>query len=116
MEIKSKKNSEHYIWGEKCDGWHLVKNEDLSIIQERVPSGCSEVRHYHKKSDQFFFILSGEAEIETDGKKHILKSQQGIFIPAGTIHKLSNNSEEDLEFTVTSTPPSHGDRVIIENN
>ena len=33
----SKQNAEHYVWGGKCDGWHLVKNKDVSIIHERMP-------------------------------------------------------------------------------
>jgi len=32
----SKQCAEHYIWGDQCDGWHLVKNNDLSIIHERA--------------------------------------------------------------------------------
>lgn len=27
----SKHIAEHYIWGDNCDGWHLVKNQDLSV-------------------------------------------------------------------------------------
>jgi hypothetical protein len=27
----------HYAWGAKCDGWHLVRSADLSVIQERMP-------------------------------------------------------------------------------
>jgi hypothetical protein len=25
-------NAEHYEWGDKCDGWHFVKTDSLSII------------------------------------------------------------------------------------
>lgn len=35
----SKANAEHYLWGGDCDGWHLVKNQNLSVIHERMPSG-----------------------------------------------------------------------------
>ena len=50
------KNNTDYKWGISSDGWHLLKTEDLSIIQERVPPGEFEVKHYHKKSKQFFYI------------------------------------------------------------
>jgi hypothetical protein len=39
--------AEHYVWGDVCDGWHLVKSPSLSVIQERVPPGGAEVKHYH---------------------------------------------------------------------
>lgn len=107
----SKDNAEHYIWGDNCDGWHLVKSTQLSVIQERVPASCSEVKHYHHNSEQFFFVLSGVATLEAAGQTHKLEAQQGMHVPAGVAHQLKNDSDEPIEFIVTSTPPSHGDRV-----
>jgi mannose-6-phosphate isomerase-like protein (cupin superfamily) len=113
LSVICSKSAEHYIWGDSCDGWHLVKSENLSVIQERVPSGCSEVRHFHTKAEQFFFILSGVASMELNGETFTLTSQQGIHIPASAKHQISNRHECDLVFIVTSTPPSHGDRVEV---
>jgi len=113
LTIISTQSAEHYTWGEQCDAWHLVKTDNLSIIQERVPSGCTEARHFHTKTEQFFFILSGTATIELAGELFTLTANQGIHIPVGSVHQLSNQHEVDLTFTVTSTPPSHGDRVEI---
>ena len=104
--------AEHYVWGDNCDGWHLVKTEQLSVIQERVPAGKSEVRHFHNASEQFFFVLSGIATIEVVGQEYELMPRQGKHVPAGVAHQLKNLSNEDVEFIVTSTPPSHGDRQI----
>ena len=56
--IKSEKNSAHYVWGGVCDGWHYLKSDALSVIKERVPAGRSEIRHFHKFAEQFFYILS----------------------------------------------------------
>ncbi len=106
-------NYEHYKWGNNCDGWHLVKSDNLSVILEHVPPGCSEVRHYHQKAEQFFFVLEGIATIEVEGCEHTLTEQQGIHVKAGQAHQLKNNSDSILKFTVTSTPPSHGDRVEV---
>ena len=92
------------------DGWHLVALPNLSVIQERVPSGSSEVRHLHFKSEQFFFVLSGTASLEVFGTSYVLTAQQGFQVPAGVPHTLSNRHEHPLEFLVVSTPPSHGDQ------
>lgn len=75
-----------------------------------MPKGCSEVRHHHKHSEQFFYVLSGVATIEVNGVMHKLTEQQGVHVPAGIAHQLSNQHQADLDFVVTSTPPSHGDR------
>ena len=110
MKAISRANGEHYEWGDGCDGWHLVKSAALSVILERVPPGGSEVRHFHRSSEQFFFVLSGVATMEADGEVFRLEAHQGIHIPKGVPHQLRNEEECDLNFTVTSTPPSHGDR------
>ena len=113
MPVISTSNARHYLWGGQCDGWHLVQSPHLSVIQERVPPGCSEKRHFHHKAEQFFYVLSGTASIEVNGEIHQLNPNQGLHVPAGIPHQLSNQQQQDLVFIVTSTPPSHGDRVEV---
>ena len=106
----STKTAEHYQWGNCCDGWYLVKNDKLNIIQERMPPGTSETPHLHHKAQQFFYVLSGEAALEINGKTIILKTLEGATVPPGATHKMQNKSKRVLEILVTSEPPSHGDR------
>lgn len=113
MQVKSIENASHYQWGEACDGWHLLASEQLSIIQERVPAGGKEVKHYHEHAEQFFFVLSGQARLEVEGVSFRLQAQQGLHVPAGKTHQLSNDGDADCWFIVASTPPSHGDRVQV---
>jgi mannose-6-phosphate isomerase-like protein (cupin superfamily) len=102
----------HYTWGEQCDGWHLVRGQDLSIIQERMPAGAREQRHRHARARQFFFVLQGELAIEVEGTHHVLPKGAGIEIPPGLAHTAMNESAMDVSFLVVSQPPSHGDREI----
>ena len=111
MPVVSTQNVEHYHWGDDCDGWHLLKSESLSIIEERVPPGASEQRHLHLKAQQFFYILSGVATIEIAGQRHRVRAGSGIHVPPETPHQLLNESSQELRFLVISEPKSHGDRV-----
>jgi hypothetical protein len=43
----SRENAPHYVWGDNCGGWHLLQESNLSVIEERMPPGSSEVRHFH---------------------------------------------------------------------
>lgn len=106
-------NAEHYLWGDSCEGWHLLKHEDLSVIQERVPPAAQEQRHYHSQSRQFFYILQGEATIEISGEVMTLQAYQGIEVPPGTPHQFRNASTAEVVFLVISAPKSHGDRVEV---
>jgi mannose-6-phosphate isomerase-like protein (cupin superfamily) len=111
MKPISRVSAEHYLWGANCDGWHLVKNEMLSVIEEQMPPGTSEVRHYHRKAQQFFFILAGSAEMELEGDKLVLGAGEGLHVAPEMVHRISNAAGEPLRFLVISQPPSHGDRV-----
>ena len=109
--ITSAKTAEHYTWGGACDGWHLVRNGSLSVIEESMPPGSQEFRHHHERAHQFFYVIDGEAEMEAEGETVRISARQGIQIPPGVRHQIRNQSNATVRFLVISQPPSHGDRV-----
>lgn len=113
--VITKTNSETYTWGEKCIGWHLVNSKALSVIQELMPPGTAEINHKHSISQQFFYILDGQATFFIDGTEYTIEKNQGIHIKPNIPHQIKNQTKEDLEFIVISQPHSHGDR-IVEND
>jgi mannose-6-phosphate isomerase-like protein (cupin superfamily) len=110
----SVETAEHYRWGEVCDGWHLVRSEELSVIEERMPAGAREQRHFHTKARQFFYVLEGELTMEVEGRSHALGARQGLEIAPGERHQARNESREDVRFLVISSPPAQGDREYRE--
>ncbi|MET1057900.1 MAG: cupin domain-containing protein [Pedobacter sp.] len=109
--IKSIKNSEHYQWGDHCDGWHLLKTDGLSVIQEMMPAGTTETHHFHNLSQQLFYVLSGTARFEIEGEVFILNPAESIHVAKGRRHCIANHGVADLAFLVISEPKAHGDRV-----
>jgi mannose-6-phosphate isomerase-like protein (cupin superfamily) len=106
-------NAQHYLWGGSCDGWHLVRSEELSIIEERMPPGTEEKRHLHVRAHQFFYVLEGELTIEVGDRVELIKPSQGLEIPPGQPHQAINRSGGDVRFLVVSQPSSHGDRQTV---
>lgn len=109
--VKSIQNADHYQWGNNCDGWHLLKSDSLSVIQERMPGGTSETRHFHVRSQQLFYILSGAASFEIEGSIFQVNAGESIHVEKGKKHCIANNGSADLEFLVISEPKGNGDRV-----
>jgi mannose-6-phosphate isomerase-like protein (cupin superfamily) len=107
--------AEHYVWGGNSDGWHLLRSAELSVIQERVPPGGRETRHAHARARQFFFILEGEAVLEVEGQRHVLRARTGLEVPPGQPHQFRNESDGDVAFLVVSQPPGHADRLPAES-
>jgi len=106
-----KETAERYTWGERCDGWHLVRNGHLSVIEECMPPGTAELRHHHEQAQQFFYVLSGKAVMEIEGEILELSGGDGTWILPGMRHQMRNESKQQVRFLVISQPPSHGDRI-----
>lgn len=106
----STKIAQHYTWGEQCDGWHLVRAAGLSVIEERMPPGTKEQRHWHARAIQIFYVLSGTLTLEVEGVVHRIGPRTGIELPQGMAHQALNETTENVEFLVISTPPAQGDR------
>ncbi len=108
----NRQTAEHYVWGGDSDGWHLVKQPEVSVIEERMTPGSSEVRHHHVHARQFFYTLHGELTLEVEGREYVLGPGDGLEIQPGQKHQAINRSASDVRMMVISQPPSHGDRVV----
>ncbi len=104
-------NTEHYKWGNNCQGWHLLKSDGLSVIQEMMPPGTSEKPHTHQYAQQLFYVLLGTATFEVEGQNITVNATESIHIPAGVKHCIFNKGLSNLHFLVISEPKSHGDRI-----
>ena len=111
--VVSIENAEHYIWGEVCEGWHLLQRQEISVILERVPAGGTEVMHYHDRARQFFYILEGEGTIRFEDRDVILRQGDGIEIAPQVKHQFKNQSDAGVHFLVMSAPSTSGDRINL---
>ncbi len=79
-----------------------------SLAEAQVPSGTATQRHYHKLSEEFYFIMEGAGEMEVDGETRRGVPGDAILIPAGAWHQI--RAEEPLRFLCCCAPPySHED-------
>jgi len=112
-DVSDISTAEHYTWGGVCDGWHLLKDASLSVIQERVPPSAGEAPHFHVRAHQFFYVLSGTATMEFEDRKVVFGPNQGLHVPPNTRHRFVNDSDADVVFLVISSPTTAGDRVNV---
>ena len=107
----SRENAEHYRWGVDCDGWFLLRDKNLAVIEEFMPPGSAEIRHHHVHAQQFFYVLTGEILMEVEGEHTLVSAGSGIRILPGMRHQVRNPSSSAVRFLVISQPPSRGDRI-----
>jgi mannose-6-phosphate isomerase-like protein (cupin superfamily) len=106
-------SAEHYIWGEACDGWFLLKDAGVHVIQECMPPGTAERKHYHPRARQLFYVLSGELTMRFDEGAVVVRAREAIHVEPDTAHQAANEGPQAVEFLVISSPPSHGDRTNV---
>ncbi len=82
--------------------------ENQSLAEATVPAGTATERHYHKASEEFYFILEGEGTMEIDGEEKKVRPGDAILIPPHARHQITCAS--DLRFLCCCAPPySHED-------
>lgn len=80
-----------------------------SLAEATLPSGSSTQRHYHKLSEEIYFVLSGRGIMEVDGSTREVSVGDGILIPPGAWHEL-RALDGELKFLCCCAPPySHED-------
>jgi mannose-6-phosphate isomerase-like protein (cupin superfamily) len=62
--------------------------------------------HSHKVQEQIYHVLEGEAVMEIDGKRHVVRKHDVIFLPPGISHSIANSGLVDLVFLVVTSPVS----------
>jgi mannose-6-phosphate isomerase-like protein (cupin superfamily) len=79
-----------------------------SLAEARVPAGGVTVRHHHARSEEIYFLLDGEGDLEIDGELRHVVPGDAALIPPGAWHRITATS--DLRFLCCCTPPySHED-------
>ncbi|KOR42485.1 cupin [Xanthomonas oryzae] len=106
MAVISTDTAEHYPWGDACEGWHLLREPNLSVLEEHMPPGVSELRHRHSRARHFFYVLAGEVMLKLDGAQHVLRVGQSLQVSPGSTHQVHTLSDVEARFLVISAP--HG--------
>jgi mannose-6-phosphate isomerase-like protein (cupin superfamily) len=77
--------------------------QSQSLAEAQVPAGTATQRHYHKLSEEFYFILEGRGLIEIDGEERQVGPGDAILIPPGAWHTIT--AGETLRFLCCCAPP-----------
>jgi mannose-6-phosphate isomerase-like protein (cupin superfamily) len=82
--------------------------EKQSLAEASMKPGQSTERHYHKNSEELYFLLEGLALMEINGEKRKVGPGDAILIPAGAWHQIT--AQSDLRFLCCCAPPyEHAD-------
>ena len=59
-----------------------------SLAQATLEPGQTTRRHYHRRSEEIYFLLEGKGEMELEGDRKLLAEGDAVLIPAGARHEI----------------------------
>ncbi len=85
--------------------------QNQSLAEATLKAGVSAERHYHRVSEEFYFILDGEGEMHLGDDRQVVGRGDAIVIPPGAWHFIA--ARTDLRLLCCCAPPySHEDTFL----
>src|SRR5205809_2644834 len=72
-----------------------IRNQ--SLAEARIPVGGSTLEHYHRQTEEIYFISAGVGRMRIEGESRYVKVGDSIAIPPGKKHKIYNTGNEVLK-------------------
>jgi mannose-6-phosphate isomerase-like protein (cupin superfamily) len=88
-----------------------VRNQ--SLAEAELAPGQATERHYHRESEELYYLLEGTGEMEIDGASRTVGTGDAILIPPGAWHQITAGPEP-LRFLCCCAPPyRHEDTYFV---
>jgi quercetin dioxygenase-like cupin family protein len=59
-----------------------------SLAEATLATGQTTQRHYHRATEEIYFVLEGEGDLEIDGERRRIAPGDAALIPAAAWHEL----------------------------
>lgn len=76
----------------------------MCIIDSTAPPNSGPPRHIHKTEDETFVILSGRCRVWIEGREHMAKAGDSVFIARGKEHTFKVTDDAPCRHLVILTP------------
>ncbi len=83
-----------------------------SLAEASLREGKSTDSHYHRLSEEFYFILEGEGTMTVDNESQQVGPGDAVVIPMGKWHQIE--AITDLRFLCCCAPPYSHDDTYFE--
>lgn len=120
METVHRKNVSPFITKDGSEIRELLAHRNScirnqSLAEATIPAGGETAEHYHPKTEEIYYILSGTGKMKRADKFEAVGPGDAIAIPPGTPHMITNTGEIPLRLLCCCAPGyEHEDTVLIE--
>jgi len=76
-----------------------------SLAEATIAPGEATERHYHRDSEEIYYLVEGSGEMELDGQRAAVSAGDAILIPPGAWHQIRADAAGPLRLLCACAPP-----------
>jgi mannose-6-phosphate isomerase-like protein (cupin superfamily) len=114
MDVKSVESVEAFVTKDGSTIRELHHTEVQSLAEATLEVEQATERHYHRLTEEIYFVLKGQGRMEVDGGVTQVRPGNAVLIPAGAWHQLENNGTSELRILCCCAPPYSHDDTFFE--
>jgi mannose-6-phosphate isomerase-like protein (cupin superfamily) len=85
-----------------------------SLAEATLEPGQATQRHYHRVSEEIYFVVKGSGDMEVDGENTRIRPGDAVLIPVGAWHSLENDGTSELRILCCCAPAYSHDDTYFE--
>jgi mannose-6-phosphate isomerase-like protein (cupin superfamily) len=89
-----------------------VRNQ--SLAEATLEPGQETQRHYHRETEEIYFLLEGSGEMEVAGERARVSPGDAVLMPPGTWHQIRAHEGRPLRFLCCCSPPYRHEDTFFE--
>jgi len=105
VKIASISGVEFFVTKDGSTIRELHHTDVQSLAEATLEPDEATQRHYHRATEEIYFVLKGSGRMEVDGETRIVRPGDAVLIPAGAWHMLENNGTSELRILCCCAPP-----------
>ena len=118
MEIKNLNEVPSFITKDGSEIRELLASRNSgicnqSLAEARLAVGASTQEHYHKRTEDIYYITHGTGRIRISGEEREVKPGDAIAMLRGQRHKLWNTGREPLQLLCCCAPQYENDDTVL---
>jgi mannose-6-phosphate isomerase-like protein (cupin superfamily) len=114
MDVTSIDAVEPFVTKDGSTIRELHHTEVQSLAEATLEVEQATERHYHRVTEEIYFVLKGQGKMEVDGETTYVRPGDAVLIPAGAWHTLENNGTSELRILCCCAPPYSHDDTFFE--
>ena len=114
MKLTSVEGVEAFVTKDGSTIRELHHTDVQSLAESTLEVEQATERHYHRASEEIYFVLKGQGKLEVDGETTHVRPGDAVLIPAGAWHQLENNGTSELRILCCCAPAYSHDDTFFE--